>query len=66
MVHVTQNEKYRQYANEAQQQLERASDDADSVVWLMIAQNWLNLLVPSEPKTGRLIRRPRAVMRSRG
>jgi hypothetical protein len=47
---VTQNDKYRQHAQEAQEQLERASSDNDKVVWLWIAQSWLNLLPQSEPK----------------
>jgi hypothetical protein len=50
LVHVTQNEKYRQYAQQAQEQLERAPDDADRAAWLLIAQNWLNLLVQNDPK----------------
>jgi hypothetical protein len=41
---MTQHDQYRQYAHEAQRQLEHASSDADKVVWLLVAQNWLNLL----------------------
>jgi hypothetical protein len=47
---VTQNEKYWQYAQEAQEQVERASSDTDKVAWLWIAQSWLNLLPQSEQK----------------
>jgi hypothetical protein len=47
---VTQNEKYEQYAREAREQLEHASNDADKAAWLWIAQSWLNLLRQSESK----------------
>jgi len=50
LVDVTQDEKYRQYAQQAQEQLERAPADDDRAAWLLIAQNWLNLLVQNEPK----------------
>jgi hypothetical protein len=50
VVSVTQNDKYRQYAQEAREQFEHASSDDDKAAWLLIAQSWLNLLPQSEPK----------------
>jgi hypothetical protein len=47
---MTQNDKYRQYAQEAREQFEHASSDDDKAAWLLIAQSWLNLLPQSEPK----------------
>jgi len=47
---VTQNDRYREYARQAQEQLERASSDSDKAAWLWIAQSWLNLLPQNEPK----------------
>jgi hypothetical protein len=47
---MTQNDKYRQYAQEAREQFEHASSDDDKAAWLLIAQSWLNLLPKSEPK----------------
>jgi hypothetical protein len=47
---VTQDDKYREYARQAQEQLERASSDSDKAAWLWIAQSWLNLLPQSESK----------------
>jgi hypothetical protein len=48
---MTQNDQYRQYAREAQRHLEHASSDADKVVWLLVAKNWLNFLPQGDPKT---------------
>jgi hypothetical protein len=47
---VTQNDRYREYARQAQEQLERASSDSDKAAWLWIAQSWLNLLPQNESK----------------
>jgi hypothetical protein len=47
---VTQNDKFRQYAQEAQEHYEHASSDDDKAVWLLIAQSWLNLLPQGEAK----------------
>ena len=38
-----QSEKYQQYAEEAQEQAQRASTDVDRAVWLSIERSWLNL-----------------------
>jgi hypothetical protein len=47
---MTQSDKYRQYAQEAREQFEHASNDDDKAAWLLIAQSWLNLLPQSEPQ----------------
>jgi len=47
---MKQNEKYLQYAEEAREQFEHASNDDDKAAWLLIAQGWLNLLPQSELK----------------
>jgi hypothetical protein len=40
---MTQANKYRQYALEAQEQAQRSLKDADRAAWLRIAQRWLDL-----------------------
>lgn len=49
---MTQDEKYEQYAREAQEQVSHASNDTDKAAWLWIAQSWLNLLGENEPNAG--------------
>jgi len=46
---VTQEEKYRRYAHEAQEQAQRSRNAADKLSWLRIAQRWLDLA--SRPRT---------------
>lgn len=49
---MTQNEKYEQYAREAQDRVSHASNAADKAAWQWIAQSWLNLLGQNEPIAG--------------
>lgn len=40
---MTQDDKYRQYAREAQEQAQRSRHETDRASWLRIAESWLNL-----------------------
>jgi hypothetical protein len=44
-----QENKYRQYAEEAQALAEKAISDRDKASWLKIAQSWLSLLPQRTP-----------------
>jgi hypothetical protein len=46
---MTQDEKYRRYAHEAQEQAQRSRNASDKASWLRIAQSWLDLV--SRPGT---------------
>ena len=43
---MTQDDKYREYARQAQEQLERASSDSDKAAWLWIAQQAPHYFLP--------------------
>ena len=41
---LAQSEEYKQYAEKAQEQAERASNDGDRAAWLLMARSWRDLM----------------------
>jgi hypothetical protein len=54
---LAQGETYQQYAEKAQEQAERASNDGDRAAWLLMARSWRDLMPLLNDPAKRLCRR---------